>query len=655
MDDRWDEAAAAGLDGPLGECVYGSRLLGGDPALVLHGGGNTSVKAPWLDVTGEAVEALYVKGSGSDLASVGPAGFAPLSLQRLRRLLALDALSDAAMMAALAAAKLDAAAPAPSVETLLHALLPHAAVLHSHADVIVALTSLADGPQRVAAALGDDVVVVDYVMPGFTLAKAVARLWPQHEAAAPIGMVLAHHGLVTFGATTRVAYARHVEVVSRAERYLAEHAPPVVTAGAPPARPVAAAELAALRRAISDAAGAPLVVTRHTDPLSRWFAAHPDVARLSRQGPLTPDHVIRTKRVPLLGTDVRGYAAAYEAYFRRHAGRGTGLRMLDPAPRVVVDPRLGVLTAGRSAADAAVAADIYRHTMAVAGRLDALGGYRGLPEADLFDVEYWELEQAKLSRAAAPRELTGQVALVTGAASGIGRACAERLLALGCAVVGVDRDEAVAAPVDDPSWLFVRADVTDAAQLHEAVAAAAARFGGVDVAVLSAGVFGTAAPVAQLDLAAWREVMAVNLDAAAALLGLLHPLLRSAPAGGRVAVIASKNVAAPGPGAAAYSASKAALVQLARVAALEWAGDGIRVNVVHPDAVFDTGLWTPEVLAQRAAQYGLTVAQYKRRNLLGAEVRAADVARVVAALCSDAFRVTTGAQVPVDGGNDRVI
>jgi NAD(P)-dependent dehydrogenase (short-subunit alcohol dehydrogenase family) len=251
--------------------------------------------------------------------------------------------------------------------------------------------------------------------------------------------------------------------------------------------------------------------------------------------------------------------------------------------------------------------------------------------------------------------MAGEVAVVTGAASGIGRACAAELLARGCAVVGIDVNPVVGATFNGPQWLGITADVTDEGAVQAAVTAATEQFGGVDVAVLCAGVFGPSSPVAQLDRGQWRRIMDVNADAAVVALRSLHPLLSRAPRGGRVVVVASKNVAAPGPGAAAYSASKAALVQLARVAALEWAGDGIRVNCVHPDAVFDTGLWTTEVLEQRAAQYGMSVDEYKRRNLLGIEVTSGDVARAVASLCTDAFRATTGAQISVDGGNDRVI
>jgi NAD(P)-dependent dehydrogenase (short-subunit alcohol dehydrogenase family) len=366
--------------------------------------------------------------------------------------------------------------------------------------------------------------------------------------------------------------------------------------------------------------------------------------------------VIRTKRVPLVGRDVAAYAEQYRASFAEHRHRrGLPLTMLDPAPRIVLDPELGMLTVGRTAKDAAIAADIYHHTMPVLERSeDHLGGYVALPPGELFDLEYWDLEQAKLRLAGPPAPMAGTVALVTGAASGIGRACVTTLSARGAALVGLDRDRSVES-LSGPASLGIVADVTDPEQQRLALAAAVERFGGVDVVVVSAGVFGASVPIDGMPADEWRRVFAVNVDAVASLFSIVHPVLRESPVGGRVAVVASKNVPAPGRGAAAYSSSKAALTQLCRVAALEWADDGIRVNVVHPDAVFDTGLWTPELLAERAAWYGLTVDDYKRRNLLRTEVTARGVAEVVVALCSDAFSATTGAQVPVDGGNERVV
>lgn len=663
MQSRWNETDAAAHVGPVAECVYCTRLIGSDPSLVLHGGGNSSVKAHYDDITGTAVPALYVKGSGWDMATIEAPGLTALHLDRVRDLAALDTMSDPDMMRELDAARFDPAAPSPSVETLLHALLPFAAVQHSHADVIVTLTNLADGHAVVDEVFGSRVVVVPYVMPGFDLARAVRETLAELPRGAiepdVIGMVLLNHGLFTFGDTSADAYRRHVELISTAEQWLDRNAPYAEAphAAAPTASTTLVEDMAALRARISAAAGRPMVVQRHSDDAVLRFARRPDVADLADRGPLTPDHVIRTKRAPLVGRDVDAFVAGYQAYVDAHRPRArTELTDLDPAPRVVIDPELGMLTIGATVKDAQIAADIYHHTIPVLERAeDHLGGYRALPAADLFDMEYWVLEQAKLRRGGRPPELAGQVAVVTGAASGIGRACAEELLARGACVTGFDLAASVVDTFDGPAWLGQVVDVTDAAAQRAALAAAVEHFGGVDIAVIGAGIFPPSTAIADLDPEVWRAAMAVNLDAAATLLAALHPLLVHAPGGGRVVVIGSKNVPAPGQGAAPYSASKAALTQLARVAALEWAPDGIRVNVVHPDAVFDTGLWTEDVIAERAARYGITVDEYKRRNLLGAEIGSADVAAVVTALCTDTFRVTTGAQIPIDGGNERVI
>lgn len=656
MESRWRDAEAAEFDGPLGGCVYGSRLLGADPHLVLHGGGNTSVKAPFEDITGRTVDALYVKGSGWDLATIEGPGFTPLPLDRLHDLLSLERLSDPDMMRELSAARLDPAAPMPSVETLLHAFLPYRAVQHSHADAIVTLTNLADGEARIAEVFGDTVGIVPYVMPGFDLARAIVDIWREQYREGMEGLVLLNHGLFTFGSTTKTAYTRHIRLISAAERWLEVHAP-----RSEPDRetlsPACPLELAGVRLRISEAAGKPMIVARHTDRTTTRFVRRPDLDSLASRGPLTPDHVIRTKRLPMVGTDVDEYADAYRRYFHenRHRGR-TELTMLDPAPRVVVDRDLGLLTVGETAKASRIAADIYYHTMPVLERSeDHLGGYVALSAGDLFEVEYWDLEQAKLRRAGEPPALAGMVAVVTGAASGIGASCAAQLLARGCAVVGFDLDQSIDERFAGPAWCGVQVDVTVAEDQRAALERTVERFGGIDIVVAAAGVFGQPGPLSDLDTARWRAIQAVNTDAVASLLAAVHPFLARSPVGGRVVVIGSKNVPAPGRGAASYSASKAAVTQLARVAALEWAADGIRVNVVHPDGVFDTGLWSDELIAGRAEAYGMTPEEYRTRNLLATEVTSKQVADVVTELCSATFAATTGAQIPVDGGNDRVV
>lgn len=652
----WDDKEAAHCRSDLELRVYTSRLLGRDKTLVLHGGGNTSVKLTQKNLFGEDEHVLYIKGSGWDLETIEAAGFAPVQLGHLLRLAQLDALSDTQMVNELATHTLKSSAPAPSVETILHASLPHKFVDHTHADAVLAISNASEGERRMREVYGDAVVIIPYVMPGFDLARLCAREYPRQAGANTIGMVLMNHGIFSFGDSARQSYERMIALVGRAEDYLKrERAWEIAAPGLRPAR-IDMLQQAQLRRKLSAAAGAPMILATHADDETLAFAQRADVGTLSQQGPVTPDHIIRTKRLPLLGTDVDAYARDYKSYFDEHAPQSKETKsMLDPAPRLVLDPEFGLAAAGRSAKDAAIVAELYRHSMQVMQRAQALGGYRALPARALFEVEYWDLEQAKLKKSGKPPPYSGEIALVTGAASGIGKACVEALLARGAAVVGLDINPAVEAIYQRKDYLGLRCDLSDEQALRLALERVVIVYGGLDMLVLNAGIFPASRKIGELATEEWRKVMAINLDANLFLLRACHPLLKLAPKGGRVVVIGSKNVPAPGPGAAAYSASKAALNQLARVAALEWGADGIRINSLHPNAVFDTGIWTEEVLAQRARHYGLTVDEYKTNNVLKTEVRSRDVAELAAEMCGPLFAKTTAAQVPVDGGNERVI
>jgi rhamnose utilization protein RhaD (predicted bifunctional aldolase and dehydrogenase)/NAD(P)-dependent dehydrogenase (short-subunit alcohol dehydrogenase family) len=657
MKSLWNDAEAADYRGDLALRVYTSRLLGRDKSLVLHGGGNTSVKLRERNLLGEQETILYVKGSGWDLETIEAAGFSPVRLDHLLKLARLERLSDPQMVNELRTHLTDAAAPTPSVEAILHATLPYKYVDHTHADAVVTVTNTSGGAERAREIWGDSVVVIPYVMPGFDLARLCAQEFPKHAGPKTVGMVLLNHGIFSFGESARESYERMIELVTRAEDYLKKNKAwdlPSATVA-----PVAGAQrtaLADLRRAIADAAGFPVVLASHADPASLAFVRRPDLAELSQQGPATPDHVIRTKALPLLGRQVGAYVESYKKCFAEHEPRARDRkRMLDPAPRVILDAELGVCTAGRSAKDAAIVFDIYAHTMEVIQRATLLGGYRALPPKDLFDMEYWDLEQAKLKSGGKTPLFAGEVALVTGAASGIGKACVDSLLARGAAVIGLDIAPAIETLPKRADWLGIRCDVTDEAQLAAALEQGVRAFGGLDMLILNAGVFPPGRRIEALETAEWDKVMRINVDANLMLLREAHPLLKRAPRGGRVVVIGSKNVPAPGPGAAAYSASKAALNQLARVAALEWGQDRIRINSLHPNAVFDTGIWTDDVLAARARHYGLTVEQYKTNNVLKVEVTSRDVAELAAEMCGPLFAKTTAAQVPVDGGNERVI
>lgn len=655
MDNLWDDTDAAKHQSYLAERVYTSRLLGANPDLVLHGGGNTSVKGVWKDIFGDYIETLYVKGSGSDLATIEQKDFVPVRMDAILKLSRLDKLSDIDMARELKLATLDPNFPAPSVEAILHALIPHRFVDHTHADAIVAITNTANGEARIREIYGDEVIVLPCVMPGFDLAKLCAEVYPKQATLRTIGMVLMNHGIFSFGDTAKKSYDRMIELVGRAEDYLSKNAPLAPAKDAQP--PVAWLALTVLRRNVSAAAGFPMLLRTCASNTALAFACHPKAGEISQRGPVTPDHVIRTKRVPMFGRDVDAYARAYKQFFDRNTKSARQpLTMLDPAPRVIVDAEFGLMTAGRSARDTKIAGDIYLHTMDIILRSEALGGYQALGEADLFNMEYWDLEQAKLKKAGVPKAFAGEVALVTGAASGIGKACVQSFLSRGAAVVAVDINPAVESLyADREDYLGIMADLTSPESVKEMLKQILRHYGGLDILILNAGIFPGGRKIAALSDDEWRKVMAINLDANLILMREAHPLLKAAPRYGRVVVIGSKNVPAPGPGAAAYSASKAALTQLGRVAALEWGADSIRINLVHPNAVFDTGIWTPEVLAQRAAHYGMTVDEYKRNNVLHEEVSSKDVAELTAEMCGVLFAKITGAQIPIDGGNDRVI
>jgi len=657
MKSLWHDAEARQFQGDLGARVYTSRLLGRDKSLVLHGGGNTSVKIRERNLVGEEEDILYVKGSGWDLETIEEAGFSPVRMAPLLKLARLEALTDPQMVNELQTSMTRSSAPSPSVETILHAILPHKFVDHTHADAVLAITNTANGESRIKEVYGSRAVVIPYIMPGFDLARLCAMKFPEEAGADTIGMVLMNHGVFSFGRTARESYERMIELVQMAEDYLTRHGAWTLSQPCRNGRPEQdISEYATLRTAISAVAGAPLVMRAHDDARSRAFCERPDLTQIATQGPATPDHAIRTKRIPMVGRITDAYASRYRQYFDEHAPLAREKKtMLDPAPRVVLDPELGMCTLGRSARDAAIVAELYAHTMDVIERAALLGGYRALSAKDIFDVEYWDLEQAKLRKGGKPPLFQGEVALVTGAASGIGKACVQSLLARGAAVIALDLQPGVTDSTSRTDCVDVRCDITSPEDVQNGLEAGVKAFGGIDMLILNAGVFPGGTSITELRDDEWRRVMDVNVDANLTLLRECHPLLKISPRKGRVVIIGSKNVPAPGPGAAAYSASKAALNQLARVAALEWGSDGIRVNVVHPNAVFDTGIWTDEVLASRAARYGLSVEEYKKNNVLRSEVRSHDVAELVAEMCGPLFAKTTGAQVPIDGGNDRVI
>jgi rhamnose utilization protein RhaD (predicted bifunctional aldolase and dehydrogenase)/NAD(P)-dependent dehydrogenase (short-subunit alcohol dehydrogenase family) len=667
MISRWNEeearrAVARYAQQDVGEDValrtYSARLLGGDPTLVLHGGGNTSVKTRAVDVYGGEIDVLCVKGSGWDLATIEPAGHPAVRLDPLLRLRRLDRLDDEAMVNAQRANLLDANAPNPSVETLLHAFLPAKFIDHTHATAVLAL---ADQPaaEAIFAELYDGRLAnVPYVMPGFALARLAAEIRDANPDVE--GLVLLQHGIFTWGATARESYERMIARVDQAERYLAQRGRPRVAVAVP--RLDAAAILPRLRGALLRAGTrAQWVLDLRETGAAREVADHPALAELAQRGVATPDHILRTKRAPLplaapadsdldrwtrevVEPGLATYARDYEAYFRRNDARvGGGKKMLDPRPRVLAVPGLGLVAVGARAAEAAITGDIAEAWAATLLAAESVGRYEPVGEADSFDLEYWSLEQAKLGKAAKKR-LEGQVVLITGAAGAIGAATARAFAAEGAELVVLDRDKAA---LDVLPGLKLPCDVTDVEQVRHCFNRAAQRFGGVDIVVSNAG-SATGGAMASLDDAALRASFELNFFAHQTVARQAVQLLRAQGTGGCLLFNVSKQAINPGPDFGAYGTAKAALLALMRQYALEHGRDGIRVNAVNPDRI-RSGLLTDAMIEQRAKARGVDPNAYMSGNLLGEEVRAEDVAQafVVSALLPR----TTGNVLTVDGGN----
>jgi rhamnulose-1-phosphate aldolase/alcohol dehydrogenase len=696
MKSRWDDASAReAVDrwgGSHGEAValrvYTSRLIGAEPDLVLHGGGNTSVKGKRTTILGDSIDCLWVKGSGSSLDAVEPKDFPALDLGYLRRLRALDRLDDAEMVNQLRSHLFDASAPNPSVEALLHAFLPHAFVDHSHADAVVALTNQPGGAEKIGALLGDKVAVLPYIMPGFPLAKAVADAFEKKPDI--VAIVLAKHGLFTFGDTAKESYERHVAAVDECERHARDKRRPssvqVSALGSDEIARRVARAAPILRGLVAEATGDAdepwrrVVVEHRASEEVLAFTESDRASVLAQAGPLTPDHVIRTKaRAMYLGvlswddeaklrieleSAVRLFRASYDRSFDECASaRGVRPKKLDAGPRVALLPGAGALAFGRTKKDAIIAADITEHTVKIKRLADAMDGYEALDDLDLFDLEYWSLEQAKLGKAK-PKPLEGQVALVTGGAGAIGRGIGEACAAAGANVVVVDVDHqrareaalALEAVGGRGTAIGVQADVSDEASMRRAFDEACVAFGGVDLVVPNAGVAMVRA-IDEHSAADARRVSEVNYVGVLNTIREASRVMKAQGTGGSIVVNASKNVFAPGKDFAAYSASKAAAHQLAKVAALELAPMGVRVNQINADAVFAhgetrSGLWD-KVGPARAKSRGLAMdeleAFYRERNLLKARVEARHVGDAVVFFATKAV-VTTGATMPVDGG-----
>jgi rhamnose utilization protein RhaD (predicted bifunctional aldolase and dehydrogenase)/NAD(P)-dependent dehydrogenase (short-subunit alcohol dehydrogenase family) len=678
MQSRWTDAdarkavagyAANGIGEDLALRTYTTRLLGADPLLVLHGGGNTSVKTRMTDLLGETHEVLCVKGSGWDMGTIEPAGLPAVKLSSLRQLRALDRLADEDMVNFQRVNLLHASAPNPSVETLLHAFLPHKFVDHTHAAAVLSLVDQPNGEELVAEVYDGSMGFVPYVIPGFGLAKLAAEVFERKPDVE--GLILHKHGIFTFGADAREAYERMIAHVSKAEARLAKGRRNVFAPAALPKEPASAAEVApiirgavAVKPAVAGAEPRRFILDFRTGPAILEYVGGADLAGYAQRGVVTPDHVIRTKNFPLIvpapqagklaefssavRAAVADYAARYDAMFARQNARvGNAKTKLDPMPRVALVPGVGLFGIAATAKDAAIAADLAENTIGIVTDAEAIGRYAPLGEADLFDVEYWSLEQAKLTGAVA-KPFTGQVAVVTGAGSGIGLATAMAFAAEGAAVAVLDRDADAAVAAAKPAGGFaVACDVTDRAGVRAAFARIVQRFGGVDIVVSNAGAAwqGRIGEVADDVL---RRSFELNFFAHQAVAQAAVAVMLEQGTGGVLLFNLSKQAVNPGPDFGPYGLPKAATLALMRQYAVDYGSAGIRANGVNADRI-RTGLLSEAMIAERAQARGVSEADYMGGNLLKREVTAADVAQAFVALAK--ARATTGQIATVDGGN----
>ncbi len=665
--------------------IYTSQLLGKNPELVLHGGGNTSVKAAFGTLVGESIPALYVKGSGWDMAVTGPEGFVPMDLRQLSALKKLEDLSDQAMIEQFMVAMLKPCSFHPSIETLAHAWIKSAYVDHTHANAILTLTNRSDGEQIVREALDEEVLVRPYLHPGFSLSKDIAQALEANPHV--LGVVLMHHGLFTFDDDPRVSYENHIELVEKAKGYIKKHISrsffsfkleAVPDSLLPEITPFIRGALSA-RTEDPDHPFRPVILRVLRDQKMLEIISHPRWEELIRGPVLTADFLIRTKPwiawvdAPDLQDQnhlkdqirevVHRFVERYTSYYEEGVRRnGHSSPMFDPQPRILVIPKLGVFCSGPTLKEALIAADLAQTTLEVKAKIAAMGGrYQGIEEDRLFEMEYWEPQLAKLSGQSGA--LAGKVAIVTGAAGAIGSAICRRLLEEGCVVVGTDIAEERLGSLEGElasefgeNFLGYPMDVTDEASVQEALREISLRFGGVDILIPNAGI-ALVKPLDELDLEDFRRIYRVNVEGMLLFLKWGARVLKNQGTGGDIIFISTKNVPSPGASFGAYSATKAAAHQLARVASLELAPFGIRVNNLAPDAVFKSGqrrsgLWEvcgPERMKARGLDEKGLEDYYRNRNLLKIQVQAEHVANGVVFFATRQTP-TTGATLPIDGG-----
>ncbi len=651
-----------GVNADLALRVYTSRLLGSNPRLVLHGGGNTSVKTRLPDIMGDPVDVICVKGSGWDLGDIEPQGLPAMHLAPLQKMVALDALSDENMVNAQRTNLLDSTSPNPSVETLLHAFLPHKFIDHTHANAVLALSDQPDGEKICHDLYGKRMGYVPYIMPGFALAKKAREVFNQDPGVE--GLVLHKHGVFTFADTAKKSYERMIQVCTEAEQRIKKGRKKTLVAVKLPKRAAKASEIAPILRGLTALDGKAMALDFRTSKAVRTYVDGKDVGRYSQLGTVTPDHVIRTKPLPLIvpapeagGLDawkaaaenaVNDYVRDYHAYFKRNNKISPIKKTeLDPMPRIILVPGVGLFGLGNSAKAAAISADLAETNIEVISNAVAMGGYRPIPEYDFFDIEYWSLEQAKLGKAG-EKPLQRKVAVVTGGGSGIGAATAKAFAAQGAAVAVLDLDakaaEAVAGKI---GGLGLGCDVTDAKQVAKAFDAVCQRFGGVDIAVSNAGA-AWQGRIGEVDEKVLRQSFELNFWGHQNVARAAVAVMRKQGLGGCLLFNTSKQAVNPGRDFGPYGLPKAAALFLMKQYALDYGAEGIRSNAVNADRI-RSGLLTDDMIKSRSKARGLSEAKYMAGNLLGREVTAEDVAQAFVELAK--AEATTAATITVDGGN----
>jgi rhamnose utilization protein RhaD (predicted bifunctional aldolase and dehydrogenase)/NAD(P)-dependent dehydrogenase (short-subunit alcohol dehydrogenase family) len=692
MKNKWSDESANALAGKfsgefgvdLCELAYVTQLIGEEKDLALHGGGNTSIKSSIQDVFGDKVPALYVKASGFNMAHIGPDGFIALDGEYLRSLKKLHSLSDEVMADEFRLHQLKADKALPSIETLMHAFIPEKCIVHTHPPAILALTNRENGEAVVREACGLNIIVIPYAKVGFDLATAVAKAFDSMPGA--LGIIVMHHGLITWGSVPKSAYAKTIEIVSMAESNL------TIKKSKSPLKETRESTNTAIERFKSIAPVLRGLLAPNSDPDQNAgiilkplitdsvlsFLDSPNAKQRALTSPLTPDYLIRTKTFPLwidtpryddisafrdqLTKAIDSYASEYKDYVVRHL-KTAFPRDLDAMPKIVLLPNIGAVCAGRTDDEAAMVCDITQQALEVKQAIFESGGaYQGLSEDHLFDMEFRSFQRTKISEKGAGA-LSGNVAVVTGAAGAIGAGICQAILEAGCHVAITDLPGAnLDTMVTNLKTRFgsrvlgVGIDVTDESSVITGFGKVVETWGGIDCVIANAGIAHVCG-LEDMSMEAFKKLERVNVDGTLLVLREAGRHFRLQNRGGDIILISTKNVFAPGAKFGAYSATKAAAHQLARIASLELADIGVRVNMVAPDAVFShgekkSGLWA-EVGPDRMKARGLDEAgleeYYRKRNLLKAKVTAKHVANAVLFFITHQTP-TTGATIPVDGG-----